>query len=213
MLHALRYFKREQFLVLRYEDLMHMSGPAILTMLARFTGLHLNHRQLGNPRCQPARASGRSRKGAGPNSYSSNSPHAAEMLQEASPALERFFAPYNTMLQEIIGTSFAWSPKDHRKTPLSAVEKQAALETERKYRKYLRKRQVGKRLDEHAKRIQIHAAAQGRGSPARGMPHGRQQGRQQRPRGRGGRGMLSRGKARGRAPGSRRPPAGSMSSA
>ena len=85
MVHALRYFKREQFLVLRYEDLMQMDGPAILNALARFTGLHLNPRQLNNPKCQPARASRSKKDKRGPNSYSSNSPCAKARRETQTP--------------------------------------------------------------------------------------------------------------------------------
>ena len=167
MLHALRYFKREQFFVLRYEDLMKMEGPEILTALARFTGLHLNPKQLGNPRCQPVRASRRGKaKVSKPNSYSSNSPYAAEMLAEASPALERFFAPYNALLRQLIGPSFGWRRADHRKTPLPAAEKAAAVEKARLYRDHLRKRQVNNQLKERAKVSQVRAAAKARGLPA-----------------------------------------------
>ena len=89
--HALRYFKREQFLFLRraphsptcsrvalvqlaslgrYEDLMRMNAKSIITLLARFTGVHLDPATLragmASGKCQPH---GRSK----PMSYSRHS--------------------------------------------------------------------------------------------------------------------------------------------
>jgi len=102
LLHALRYFKREQFLVLRYEDLMAMDAAATLRLLSRFTGLHLDDSTAAKARgkCQPARlrAGKQGKADAPPNAYSSSSPHAAEMLAEAAPQLEAVFAPYNALL-------------------------------------------------------------------------------------------------------------------
>jgi len=101
LLHALRYFKREQFLVLRYEDLMAMDAAATLRLLSRFTGLHLDDSTAAKARgqCQPARlrAGKQGKADAPPNAYSSSSPHAAEMLAEAAPQLEAVFAPYNAL--------------------------------------------------------------------------------------------------------------------
>lgn len=42
ILHAMRYFNRDQFLVLKYEDLMRMEPSDILEQLSAFTGLHLD---------------------------------------------------------------------------------------------------------------------------------------------------------------------------
>ena len=50
MADAMRYFKRSQFLVLRYEDLMHMDGVSVLSLLSRFTGLHLSQEALRRSR-------------------------------------------------------------------------------------------------------------------------------------------------------------------
>ena len=213
MLHALRYFRREQFLVLRYEDLMRMKGPEILRALARFTGLHLNPRQLANPKCQPTRVYSRGGKAKGakpkpkPNSYSSNSPFAAEMLQEAAAPLERFFGPYNALLHEIMGTSFGWGRGDHRKTPLSAAEKAIGVEQARQYREHLRRRQVGTQLKERAKANQVRAAAWARGLPAELPPRMTMRLVQRR-------GRLVRGRGKGRGMGRGRgamPPPGAMS--
>ena len=231
MLHALRYFRREQFLVLRYEELMKMDADTILSKLSNFTGLHLSARMRSTPKCQPTRtrrgkARGRGQGGQklkapatkGPNSYSSNSPYAAEMLQEASGPLEVFFAPYNRLLRQLIGPSFEWSARDHRKTPLSAEQKTAALSGIAKYREALRQRQVSKRIAERLKansvraahgdagagrrkgqRLGSRAAARGRGLARRPLPPQRAQ---KKPVPRGARARAQgRGRARGAARG------------
>jgi len=119
LLHALRYFKREQFLVLRYEDLMAMDAAATLRLLSRFTGLHLDDSTAAKARgqCQPARlrAGKQGKADAPPNAYSSSSPHAAEMLAEAAPQLEAVFAPYNALLRELLHPRLSWAASDHRK--------------------------------------------------------------------------------------------------
>ena len=43
LLHALRHFKREQFLFLRYEDMMEMDATSLLKLLGRFAGLYTGH--------------------------------------------------------------------------------------------------------------------------------------------------------------------------
>ena len=86
-----------------------------------------------------------------PNSYSSITPYAAEMLEEASAPLERFFAPYNQLLREIIGPSFGWEAKDHRKRPLSPEQKAEALAAFEKGLEQQRNRQVSRRTAEKAK--------------------------------------------------------------
>ena len=53
LLHALRYFGREQFLILRYEDLMRMEAASVLGLLARFTGLSPPAKPTGSRMCQP----------------------------------------------------------------------------------------------------------------------------------------------------------------
>jgi hypothetical protein len=121
---ALRYFKREQFLFLRYEDLMRMDARAILRLVARHTGLHLDERVLKaaerEGKCQPhSKLRGR------PMSYSSHSRFAAEFLEEAAPPLERFFSPYNEWLAELIHPDFRWHRSDHVKRRLNATEKAA----------------------------------------------------------------------------------------
>jgi len=58
ILHALRYFRREQFLFLRYEDLMKMSAEAIVRLVGHFSGLHLDAELVAQAveggKCQPS---------------------------------------------------------------------------------------------------------------------------------------------------------------
>ncbi|KAL1505031.1 hypothetical protein AB1Y20_008792 [Prymnesium parvum] len=150
LLHALRYFKREQFLLLKYEDVMRMESEAVLRLLSRFTGLHLDDGNLRSSaeKCRPSKKNK-------PNSYSSNSPYAAEMLAEASPHLERFFLPYNQLLQRLVDPSFSWTPKDHQKRALDAAEKAKMIEEQHQYRLFLRKRQVSRRIGEIEKAMEV----------------------------------------------------------
>ena len=73
------------------------------------------------------------------------------MLDEASAPLERFFAPYNQLLREIIGPTFGWEAKDHRKRALSPEQKAAALAAIEKGLEQQRNRQVSRRIAEKAK--------------------------------------------------------------
>jgi len=87
------------------------------------------------------------------------------MLAEASPYLERFFGPYNQLLRQIIHPSFGWSKKDHRKRPLNATQKAKMLDEAWKYRLFLRRRQVSKRIIEREKADDIREANKRRISP------------------------------------------------
>mmetsp|Transcript_4326 Transcript_4326/g.13964 ORF Transcript_4326/g.13964 Transcript_4326/m.13964 type:complete len:219 (+) Transcript_4326:1563-2219(+) len=176
LLHALRYFKREQFLVLRYEDLMAMDAAATLRLLSRFTGLHLDGSTAARARgnCQPTRLRagkrGKGKADAQPNAYSSSSPHAAEMLAEAAPHLEAVFAPYNALLRELLHPRLSWAASDHRKVPLSAEAKARVAEERYQRRLALRRQQVSRRVAqieraaEVRSRISGAAAAAGRGA-------------------------------------------------
>jgi len=137
--HALRYFPREQFLFLRYEDLMRMDARAILRLISRFTGLYLDERVLKaaerEGKCQPhSKLRGR------PMSYSSHSADAAEFLAEAAAPLERFFSPYNALLAELIHPDFRWHHSDHVKRRLNATEKAAQRKWEDEVRELKKQR-------------------------------------------------------------------------
>ena len=126
--HALRHFRREQFLFLRYEDLMRMDRTSIVALVARFAGLDADVQLLRN-----ASAHGKCSFGADADigrkprsyssSYSSSSIDSAEQLAAAAPHLERLFDPYNTLLAELVHPAFRWHTSDHTKTPLDAAQK------------------------------------------------------------------------------------------
>ena len=112
---ALRIFKREQFLFMRFEDLMRMKAPAVLTLLTNFTGLYSDERIIDAVRdkCEAGRARkvplSFTQKG---NSTSARSARAG--LVEAIPQLEQFYAPYNAMLQQLVHPAFQWGPQTHK---------------------------------------------------------------------------------------------------
>ena len=102
---ALRVFPREQFLFLKFEQLMAMKAPALLRLLSNFTGLFTDdaiahtvrsrHRQ-----CEAAAAikkplSFAKLKGAGTS-------EARRELEALRPELQRFFAPYEALLGELL---------------------------------------------------------------------------------------------------------------
>lgn len=187
LLHALRYFRREQFLLLRYEDLMRMNARSVLGLLTRFTGLHPPPR--GSParlNCKPGAAKNRAR-----NSYSGTSPVGAEFLNEAAPIMEHLFAPYNRLLRELVHPSFGWSRFDHYKRPLNATRRAAREAELRGYKEHLRNRQTKNLLAERRKRTENLEAARIRSGERRGKAAGGER------RGKVGGGGRAGGKARG----------------
>ena len=227
LLHALRHFRREQFLLLRYEDLMRMDADSVLALLARFTGLHppTTRHRASRKTCQPGAA-----KGAARNSYSGTSPVGAEMLNEAAPLLEKLFAPYNALLRDLVAggggggsaheeeveeghhkrgggggrgggdaASFGWSVRDHYKRPLNATRR-AKREAELEgYREHLRVRQTRNLLNEKRRRNDNLAASGGK-AKAKAKAKGGGGGGKGGGKGRGGgvgRGKGGVGKARG----------------
>ena len=168
LLHALRYFGREQFLILRYEDLMSMEAASVLGLLARFTGLSPPAKPTGSRMCQP---NGKVSSGAR-NSYSGTSPRGAEMLNEAAPHLERLFAPYATLLREPVHPHFGWRRSDHYKRPLNATMRARREAEVEGYREHLRKRQANRLMGEHNVRQTIVAAGKVRGGAAGGVKGG-----------------------------------------
>ena len=122
--HALRHFRREQFLFLRYEDLMRMDRTSVVALVARFAGLDDNVQLLRNAsahgKCSFGADAGTGRK---PLSFSSSSVDSAEQLAAAAPHLERLFDPYNTLLAELVHPAFRWHTSEHTKTPLDAAQK------------------------------------------------------------------------------------------
>ena len=108
VLHALRLFRREQFLFLRYEDLMAMNAPSLLTLIGRFSGLYA-----GSDLIDASRADGKcdpqsSRRA--PSTYRTLSPsekvlynRSKAQLASGRHAFSAFFAPYNELLVELVG--------------------------------------------------------------------------------------------------------------
>ena len=116
VLHALRHFKREQFLFLRYEDMMGMDHSDLLRLVGRFSGLYAGDDLLDaakpSGRCQP-----RSRKGGrASRTYDTLSPeekvqyNASSRYEKADrAALDALFAPYNRLLAQLVGhREFTW---------------------------------------------------------------------------------------------------------
>jgi len=200
LLHALRYFGREQFLLLRYEDLMRMDSASVLGLLARFTGLHPPARPSGSKMCQP---NGKVSSGAR-NSYSGTSPRGAEMLNEAAPHLEHLFAPYATLLRELVHPDFGWRRSDHHKRPLNAtmrLKREAEVEG---YREHLRRRQANRMMGERRVRANIVAAGKAQGAVSGGSSKSKSKGKGK------GKGKLA-GRGRGRGRGASSPSAGQLS--
>ena len=106
---ALRLFSREQFLLLRFEDLLAMRAAPLLRLLSNFTGLYTDDRLIravhAGGRCEAARARAAplafSRRGNG-----SDARRGRAELARARPLLERFFGPYNRLLREQVHPSF-----------------------------------------------------------------------------------------------------------
>ena len=134
--HALRHFRREQFLFLRYEDLMRMDRTSVVALVARFAGLDADVPLLRNAsahgKCSFGADAGTGRKR---ESYSSSSIDSAEQLAAAAPHLERLFDPYNTLLAELVHPAFRWRASDHTKPPLDAAQKAQFRLLARKRRK------------------------------------------------------------------------------
>lgn len=126
LLHALRHFRREQFLFLRYEDLMRMDRLSIVALVARFAGLdtdaQLLQRASAHGKCSFGDDAAKGRNGRPRSSYSSSSVDSAELLAAAAPQLERLFSPYVELLRELVHPDFRWYVNDHRKTPLNASQ-------------------------------------------------------------------------------------------
>ena len=112
------------------------------------------------------------------------------MLEEASAPLERFFAPYNQLLREIIGPTFGWEAKDHRKRALSPEQKAAALAAIKRVLKKQRNGQVSRRVAEKMKVDEIRertsrGVVMGVVTPLKKLPLGSSLSERGRGRGRG----------------------------
>ena len=102
--HALRLFRREQFLFLRYEDVRRMKPGALIALFSRFTGLSAPVHGGGAPlddeatrSCTPSHRAP-TRQAAAP-----------EQLVAAAAPLRRLFESYNLLLAEQVHPAFGWS--------------------------------------------------------------------------------------------------------
>jgi hypothetical protein len=183
---------------------MRMDAASVLGLLARFTGLSPPARPTGSRTCQP---NGKVSSGAR-NSYSGTSPRGAEMLNEAAPHLERLFAPYSTLLRDLVHPDFGWRRSDHYKRPLNATmraEREAEVEG---YREHLRKRQASRMMGERNVRATIEAAGKARGGAAGGSSKAKAKGRG---KGKGVGKLVGRARGRGKGRGASSPSAGQLS--
>jgi len=115
---ALRIFKREQFLFLRFEDLMRMKAPGLLTMLSNFTGLYTDSKIIQRVRdmreCEATRAKKVPLSFTQKANASVQARAARDGLRAAIPELERFYKPYDQMLQALVHPAFQWSAATHQ---------------------------------------------------------------------------------------------------
>jgi len=105
--YALRLFRREQFLFLRYEDVKRMAPHALVALLSRFTGLGASNGALsGAPGDDAVRK-------CTPSHRAPTRPIAAsEQLAAAAAPLRRLFEPYNRLLADQVHPAFRWSARD-----------------------------------------------------------------------------------------------------
>jgi len=114
---AMRIFKREQFLFLKFEDLMQMRAPALLHLLSNFTGLYTDEVIINRVRGEGECEAGRAKKV--PFSFTSKSNTtkvraARAEIREVIPELETFYKPYDEMLRTLVHPSFFWGTETHR---------------------------------------------------------------------------------------------------
>jgi len=110
---ALRIFRKEQFLFLRFEDVMRMKAPAVLRLLSNFTGLYTDdriiHKVRQNGECEAPRAKkvplsfGKDKKADAPR----------EDLVRNMGEFEAFFKPYDELLMELVHPAFHWDASTH----------------------------------------------------------------------------------------------------
>ena len=146
LLHALRYFRRQQFLFLRFEDVLRMRNAELLALVARFVGLDAPDATLlravaVHGQCQLGTEVGVGGSGSGGGSgggsgrkamsFSSSSANAAELLAAGAPRLERFLAPYDALLADLAHPALRWEASDHFLQPLNASQKVALLTAKR----------------------------------------------------------------------------------
>ena len=105
-----RIFDKEQFLYLKFEDLMAMKAPGLLRLLSNFTGLHTDENIIRKVRNARECEAGSARKIplSFAKSNDTKSADAKAKLEELRPELRDFYRPYNRMLAELVHPQFAW---------------------------------------------------------------------------------------------------------
>lgn len=111
VLAAQRIFDKEQFLFLKFEDLMRMKAPGLLRLLSNFTGLHTDdsiiRRVRGARECEAGSAKKIPLSFA--KSNDTKGKRARTKLEQLRPALQNFFGPYNELLAELVHPEFTWN--------------------------------------------------------------------------------------------------------
>ena len=136
------------------------------------------------------------------------------MLNEAAPHLERLFAPYATLLRDLVHPDFGWRRSDHHKRPLNATMRAKREAEVEGYREHLRKRQANRMMGERNVRETIVAAGKARGgaaggsSKAKGKAKGKGRGKG---KGKGVGKLVGRARGRGKGRGASSPSAGQLS--
>lgn len=114
VLGALRFFPKEQFLFLRFEDMKKMHAPGLLRLLANFTGLHTDDeiiaRLQGERQCEMLNA----RKKPLSFGKDKRTVSARANLSAAMGEFEAFFQPYDELLSELVDPNFKWGADTHR---------------------------------------------------------------------------------------------------
>jgi hypothetical protein len=114
VLAALRIFPREQFLFLRFEDLMQLKAPGLVRMLANFTGLYTDDAIIRGLQEKGVCEAGRARRV--PLSFGKDvrTAEARKNLSAAMGEFEAFFEPFDRLLAQLIHPEFVWSGGTHR---------------------------------------------------------------------------------------------------
>lgn len=113
VLAALRVFPRDQFLFLRFEDLMRLKAPALVRLLANFTGLYTDDAIIDSLQRRGHCEAGSAKKVPLSFGKDSRTMDARQVLGETMGEFEAFFKPYDELLQELVHPEFVWTKKTH----------------------------------------------------------------------------------------------------
>merc|ERR1711918_188411 len=112
VLAAKRIYKPEQFLFLRYEDLSRMQAPALVRLIAKFTGLYTDDgivsQLVDTNKCNAASSTSH------PQSQTNHG--LEDQLEMGAQRHAEFFAAYDGLLDEVVGQNFhQWGTAQVRK--------------------------------------------------------------------------------------------------